>query len=157
MNRWPQPPLLQNGLASADCPNCGADGAPIGSTWREWKTGRTFRSADVLDSQASNIILVGFALGTGIIANWFFGSDYFWWGLGLGVILALVLITVLVYRNVSRSTHAYRVLTFKCRRCLHQWEQEEGKPPPRYNERRQILADYRSTFNSDDPPGNTGT
>jgi hypothetical protein len=154
MNRWPQPPRLQNGLASADCPNCGYDGAPIGSTWREWKTDRTFWHGDVLQTQTSNFILVGLGLGTGLVANYFLGPDAFWLGLGLGVILALVLITILVYRNVQRSTRAYRILKFKCRRCLHQWEQEDGKPPPRYNERQEILADYRSAFNSDDPKNN---
>jgi hypothetical protein len=154
MNSWSEPARLQNSTILADCPNCGADGAPIGAIWREWKTGRTFRYADGLETRTSSSIVAGFAIGTSIIASWLLGPDFIWWGLGLGVILALVLITILVYRNVQRSTRAYRILKFKCRRCLHQWEQEDGKPPPRYNERQEILADYRSAFNSDDPKNN---
>lgn len=154
MTSWPQPPSLHDDSGYADCPNCGGSGTSIGFAWRDRKTGQTFYNADVLETRASSVIVLGFAVGLGLLANWLLGPGAVWWGAGAGVILALVLITVLVYRNVQRSALAYKVTKYKCQRCLHKWEQSEGKPVPRYNERQEILADYRASFHTDDSNNN---
>lgn len=158
MKLWPDAPPEPGRLAEAQCPNCGSYADPVGSMRREWSTGRTFEQSTALDRQTSSIVLLVSVLGGALLGNLLPGGAGLWIGLTVGVILALAAIGWTVARNVSREARSSRVVVYKCRRCLHQWEQEEGKPAPRYNERQEILADYRASYreheagNGDDKP-----
>lgn len=146
MNLWPQEPDPPKPDLTALCPNCGTPSDPIASTWRDWHTGETFHPTTVLEPRTTAIIAILSLFGATFAANLLLGPDSLLVGLITGGILALAIITILVWRSTTRQAHATRILRYKCPRCLHQWDQQEGKPPPPHNEARQIREDYEALF-----------
>lgn len=148
MKLWPQAPVAPGKIATAQCPNCGAYGEQTGSLWRDLRTGKTFNHTSVLESQTAGLIVAASFIIASIAVTWLLGPDTLWLALIVSGILALATIAFVIGRRVGREAHAARVLTYRCVRCLHQWDQQDGKPPPRYNEAQEILEDYRAVFGS---------
>jgi hypothetical protein len=146
MKLWPQPPNQPVKIEPAQCPNCGAYGEHTGSLWRDLSTGATFQQTAVLGAETTGVIAIASLIAAVACVTWLFGPDSLWLALILGGILALSVISLATARRVSREAHAILILRYKCVRCLHEWDHQEGKPPPRHNEAQEVLADYRAVF-----------
>ena len=146
MKLWPQPPNRHVKIEPAQCPNCGAYGEHTSSLWRDLSTGATFQQTAVLSVETTGVIAIASLIAASVAVTWLFGPDSLWLALILGGILALSVISVAIARRVSREANAILILRYKCGRCLREWDHQEGKPPPRHNEAREVLADYRAVF-----------
>jgi hypothetical protein len=146
MKLWPQAPAQPPRDTSAQCPNCGAYGDQIDVLSRDLRTGATYRPAALLDAQATGIIFVASVVVSYIFVTWLVGPDSLWPVLITSVILTLVVIGVWTVRHINREAHAIRILRYKCARCLHEWDQQEGKPAPRFNEAQEVAEDYQAVF-----------
>ncbi len=148
MKLWPQPPASAHPsqLSPTQCPNCGAFGNYVGMLWRDLRTGKTYRQMGALDAQVTGTIFVASVLVSYLGVTWLFGPDSTWLILITAGILSLTIIAAWTAHRVSRETHAVRIFTYRCTRCLHQWTQQEGKPTPRFNEAWEIQQDYKAVF-----------
>jgi hypothetical protein len=146
MKLWPQPPASPARIEPARCPRCGASGEYRDSYRRDPRSGHTFRQSSTLSTEIVGIIALASLIAASALVTLLLGPGSLWPTLLVGGILALAVTSVLVARRTRREIHAVRVLTYKCARCLHEWEQQEGKPPPRPNEAMEVLEDYRAVF-----------
>lgn len=148
MKLWPEAPTIKpRELSSTQCPNCGAYGSHIGTSWRDLRSDQIYTDKrTAVGAQATGILFLFSTSVSYAVVTWLLGPDALWLALIAGGIVTVAILGVWMARGVRREIHSVRIFRYKCDRCLHEWDQQEGKPPPRFNEAREILEDYRAVF-----------